>query len=415
MPDSGEVQNPAAPLLTGWGSRSQRACRQTLIYGTALISVMGVASILPVLPDMGKAFALSEAELGILVFSFTLPGIALAPVGGILADRIGRKAVLLPCLVIFALGGLMASFAHTLAELVAWRIFQGCGAACLGVLYNTIIGDLFPDDRHRLRVMGLAATALSLGAALYPALGGVLGEWGWRWPLRLSLLALPLAVAGLFTPLPFLRGSSHMGDYARQAKSVICHRHTLGHFAITLCAFCILYGPMITYFPLYADVRFAASPSTIGALFALSSLGTALASGFLGRLAQWCPRRLLVMGGALSFALSMLLMLAVAPWLSLWMLTLPILFYGLGQGLAYPTVMTSLSSLARPEERGVLMAVNGMVLRLAQSLAPLLCGAAYAVQGFAGVYGTGLVLALIMLWLGARLFGGSAATRAEQD
>lgn len=378
---------------------------QLLIHGTALISVMGVASILPVLPDMGKAFALSEAELGILVFSFTLPGIFLAPVGGILADRIGRKAVLLPCLLIFALGGLMASLADSLSSFVAWRVFQGCGAACLGVLYNTIIGDIFPDDAARLRVMGLAATTLSLGAALYPALGGVLGEWGWRWPLRLSLLALPLAAAGLLAPLPALPGRSPMAEYARQAKATICSRRSLAHFGITLCAFCILYGPMITYFPLYADTRFAASPATIGILFALSSLGTALASGFLGRLALRCPPRVLVMSGALCFALSMFAMLALAPhWLSLWLLTLPVLFYGLGQGLAYPTVMTSLSSLVRPEERGVLMAVNGMVLRLAQSLAPLLCGAAFAVQAFAGVYAFGLCLALCMLWLGSRLF-----------
>lgn len=369
---------------------------------------MGVASILPVLPSMGKAFALSEAELGLLIFSFTLPGIFLAPVGGILADRLGRKAVLLPCLVIFALGGLMASFTESFAAFVAWRIFQGCGAACLGVLYNTIIGDIFPCDGQRLRVMGLAATALSLGAALYPALGGMLGEWGWRWPLRLSLLALPLAALGFFTAVPALHGTSPMKDYARQARAVICNKRSLGHFGITLCAFCILYGPMITYFPLYADLRYAASPSTIGALFALSSLGTALASGFLGRLAQWCPSRVLVTCGALSFALSMLGMWVLAPhWTSLWLLTLPVLFYGLGQGLSYPTVMTSLSSLARPEERGVLMAVNGMVLRLAQSLAPLLCGAAFALQGFAGVYALGFVLALTMLWLGRRLFVAS--------
>ncbi len=55
-----------------------------LIYGTALISVMGVAGILPVLPAMGKAFGLPPSSLGLLVISFTLPGIVLAPVGGVL-------------------------------------------------------------------------------------------------------------------------------------------------------------------------------------------------------------------------------------------------------------------------------------------------------------------------------------------
>ncbi|MDE7064869.1 MAG: MFS transporter, partial [Desulfovibrionaceae bacterium] len=86
-----------------------------LIYGTALISVMGVAGILPVLPAMGKAFGLPPSSLGLLVISFTLPGIVLAPVGGVLADRLGRKAVLAPCLCLFALGGLAGALSDTLA------------------------------------------------------------------------------------------------------------------------------------------------------------------------------------------------------------------------------------------------------------------------------------------------------------
>ena len=391
------------PSMTPAGLSCWR--RRVLIYGTALISVMGVASVLPVLPQMGKSFALTESQLGVLVFSFTLPGIVLAPVGGILADRLGRKAVLLPCLVLFALGGLMASFSHSFEAFIGWRMVQGCGAACLGVLYNTIIGDLFSDDRARLRVMGYAATALSLGAALYPALGGLLGEWGWRWPVRLSLLALPVALVGLVTPLPRLTGQSPLQDYARLMRSIVCHRRSVAHFGLTLCAFCILYGPMITYFPLYADVRFAASPSSIGLLFALSSLGTAMASGLLGRLALWCPARWLVMGGAGCFGLSMLGMWLVAPqWNTMWLLTLPVLLYGLGQGLAYPTIMTSLSSLAPPQGRGAVMAINGTVLRLAQTLAPALCGLLFSLGSFGGVYALGVFFALVMLWLGATTF-----------
>ena len=386
-------------------SRRQDWYRRILIYGTALITVMGVSSILPVLPDMGKAFALSEAQLGVLIFSFTLPGIVLAPVGGILADRLGRKAVLLPCLCIFALGGCMASLAESFSTFVAWRVIQGSGAACLGVLYNTIIGDLYADDKTRLRVMGYAATVLSLGAALYPALGGVLGEWGWRWPLRLAFFALPLALIGCYVKLPALTGQSPMQDYARQMQGIVTHKRCLAHFGLTLCAFCILYGPMITYFPLFADVHFAASPSSIGLLFALSSLGTALASGLLGRLAQWAPARVLVVSGAVCFGLSMLGMWVLAPtWSTMWLLTLPVLFYGLGQGLAYPTIMTSLSSLAPPQGRGALMAVNGTVLRLAQTLAPLCCGLLFALGGFGAVYALGLGMAGIMLWLAVRIF-----------
>lgn len=371
--------------------------RSIVIYGTALVSVMGIAITLPVLPALAQTFTLSEAELGILVLSFTLPGIFLAPVGGILADRIGRKQVLFPCLCIFAMGGLGASLANSLTEFLIWRVVQGCGAACLGVLYNTIIGDLYPNENDRLRIMGRAATVLSLGAALYPALGGLLGEVSWRWPLLLSLAALPLAVLVVFTPLPTLRSSNSMKHYARQMTNIVLHKKSLAHFALTLCAFCILYGPMITYFPLLAHNHYAASPSTIGTLFALSSLGTAVASLGLGRLSTQLQSRTLILAGVMCFGLSMLFMLLSSQTsLSLWMLLLPILFYGLGQGLAYPTIMSSLSSLAPSDGRGVLMAVNGTLLRLAQTIAPAICGVFFIWGDFGGVFTFGLLISVSM-------------------
>ncbi len=375
-----------------------------LIYGTALLSVMGVASILPVLPAMGKVFGLSPSSLGVLVVSFTLPGIVMAPIGGVLADRLGRKAVLVPCLCLFALGGLAAALSDSLTALLFWRAIQGCGAACLGVLYNIIIADICRSDQERLRIMGFAATALSLGAAVYPAVGGLLGEWGWRFPLLLSLLALPLAGIALGTTIPPLDQRHGMQAYARNAVGVVRHPCTLGHFLVTLCAFGVLYGPMITYFPLLADSHFGASPSRIGSIFALASVGTAAASCLLGRLARRCSPRVMVVAGAVLFGLSMLLMPVVGGWGNVWFCVIPVLLYGLGQGLAYPTVMSSLSTLAPPEGRGIVMAVNGTVLRLAQTASPPLCGVLFAVGGFSGVYLLGTGMAATMLWTAMRVF-----------
>ncbi len=359
---------------------------------------MGVASILPVLPDMARDFAVSEATLGLLVYSFTLPGIFLAPVGGILADRLGRKSVLFPCLCLFALGGFGASWAESLPALLAWRVVQGCGAACLGVLYNTIIGDIYPQEQSRLTMMGRAATVLSLGAAIFPALGGLLGEWGWQWSLRLSLLALPLALWSFWTPLPDIQRNSNMKAYARQMLRIILHKKSMAHFALTLLAFCILYGPIITYFPLLTSVYYKASPTEIGLLFATASVGTAVASFLLGPLAKYCPPRILVCSGIGFFALSMLLLTFWSQDIHMYALALPILCYGLGQGLSYPTIISSLSSLAPAEGRGILMAVNGTVLRLAQSLAPFFCGTLFFYGNFTAVFIFGLGLTLCMLF-----------------
>lgn len=379
-------------------------CPLILIYGTALISVMGVASILPVLPTMGKVFGLPEASLGILVASFTLPGILLAPVGGILADRLGRKAVLVPCLCLFALGGLMAALSDSLTGLLFWRVVQGSGAACLGVLYNTVISDIYQNEKERLRIMGFAATILSLGAALYPALGGVLGEWGWRFPFLLALLALPLAGIALRTEIPPLDRRHGMMAYARHAAAIVRQPRTVGHFLITLCAFSVLYGPMITYFPLLADSRFNASPSRIGSIFALASAGTAVASCLLGRLSTLFSPRRLVLAGAVFFILSMVCMPLAGCMGNVWFCVLPVLLYGMGQGLVYPVVINSLSTLASPEGRGIIMAANGTVLRLAQTVSPPLCGLLFVLGSFSGVYFLGAGMAALILILATRVF-----------
>lgn len=372
-----------------------------LIYGTALVSVMGVSVILPVLPQMGIFFGLSSVSLGLLVICFTLPGIFLAPVGGILADRLGRKAVLVPCLVLFALAGIMSGLADSLQEFVFWRMVQGCGAACLGVLYNAIIADLYPGDRQRLRIMGFAATVLSMGAALYPAVGGFLGEWNWRYPLFVSAAALPLAGLALYTPLPQSAQRQNMTQYRQNAVATVRSPRILAHFLLTLCAFAILYGPLITYFPLLASREFGASPALIGGIFSLSALGTSLASALLGPLARvMAPRNMVYVGGGF-FTLSM----ALFPHInSIYGFILPILLYGLGQGLVYPAAMTSLSGLAPEGGRGIVMAINGTVLRLAQTLAPALCGLFFWAWSFMGVFSLGLVLGLCIVYLTPRLY-----------
>ncbi len=365
---------------------------------------MGVSSILPVLPAMAQALNISEAYLGIFVYSFTLPGIFLAPIGGILADRFGRKVVLIPCLILFSIGGFFASLTTSIELFVFWRILQGCGAACLGVLYTTIVGDIYRDDKTRLMVMGKAATALSFGAAIFPALGGILGEIGWQWSLRLSLLALPVAALGYFTQVPTIKQNSTIQAYAKEMKGYILQKNTLFHFSLTLCAFCILYGPMITYFPLFTSTNYSASPVQIGMLFAISSLGTAIATVFLAPLSRLLHARLTVCLGVCFFILSMTCLLFWSKEFSIWLLTIPVLFYGLGQGLSYPTIMSSLTTLAPCSGRGILMAVNGTVLRFAQSLAPLLCGYLFLWGTFSAVFSFGVIMGICMIFLALSTF-----------
>jgi MFS family permease len=79
-----------------------------------------------------------------------------------------------------------------------------------------------------------------------------------------------------------------------------------------------------------------------------------------------------------------------------WWLLLPVFLFGVAQGLNYPNLMTLLTALAPLEQRAAVMAVNGMVLRLSQTIAPLAVTSIYAVSGFSGVYAFGGATAVVM-------------------
>ena len=169
-----------------------------LVFCITLLAVLGVSSIAPVFPTVAEELNVPPEAVGLLITVFTLPGIILTPVLGVLADRIGRKQVLVPALILFSLAGASCSLARDFQLLLALRFLQGVGAASLGSLNATLIGDLFEGQR-RTQAMGYNASVLSVGTALYPSLGGALALLGWYVPFALPIVGLGVALG---CPLP---------------------------------------------------------------------------------------------------------------------------------------------------------------------------------------------------------------------
>lgn len=367
-----------------------------LVFGVTLIAILGVSSIIPALPDMITGLGISPARIGLVISAFTLPGALFAPLVGILADRLGRKTVLVPGLFIFGVFGFACFFAETIEQLLVLRFCQGIGASPLGVLYGTIIGDLY-QGRDRGRAMGYNASVLSMGTAGFPAIGGLLAMLGWQYPFILPLMAIPLGLTVLsHLDAPEPQSSGSFSEYLAAAWVRIKTRQVLALFATTLMTFMVLYGPIITYLPILLSHRFHASPAMIGLIFLIASGFSGMASFLLGPLAERFGQRRLLMASALFYMLSMILTPG-AP--GLWHVIPPVICFGLGQGLNIPTVMTMLAGIAPMEQRGAFMAANGLLLRLAQTLAPLLMGGLYALYGMTGVFLGGLACAVSILLL----------------
>ncbi|MEV6849500.1 MFS transporter [Actinoplanes sp. NPDC051411] len=153
------------------------------------------------LPSIGAGLGFSPVGLTWVIHAYALTFGGLLLLGGKLADRYGRKRVLLAGLTVFGLASLLGGFTQQAGELVAARALQGAGAAMLSPAALALLTATFPAGRARVRAYGIWAAMNAAGGALGVLTGGVLTQYaGWRWVMfvsvPMSLIALALALAG---------------------------------------------------------------------------------------------------------------------------------------------------------------------------------------------------------------------------
>ncbi len=370
-----------------------------VVFGVTLMAVLGVASITPAFPNVVQELRISATEIGLLITVFTFPGVLLTLVLGVFADRFGRKKILVPSLMLFGIAGGACGFAHDFNLLLLLRFIQGIGAASLGSLNVTIIGDLY-SGKERAAAMGYNASVLSVGIASYPAIGGALAMLGWYYPFFLPITAIPIGLLVLFSlrnPEP--KSKQHLKEYLSSVLHGIKNRQALGIFIASIMSFIILYGSYLTYFPLLLGDSFGATPLIIGLIMSGTSLATALTSSQLGRLSKIYSKRTLLKAAFILYALG-LAIIPVAP--TLLVLLIPTILFGIGHGINIPSIQILLAELAPTEHRAAFMAIYGTVLRLGQTLGPLLMGAVFSIWGISGAFYTGsafCVGALILVFL----------------
>ena len=344
---------------------------------------MGVSSIAPAFPSIGRSLNVSTNQIGLLITFFTLPGIIFTPIFGILADRFNRKVILVPSLFLFGIAGTACALADSFEQLLMFRVFQGIGSAALGVLNLTLIGDLYLGN-ERATVMGYNGSVLSIGTALYPAIGGALAIIGWSYPFYLSLLALPVGLFALF----FLRQETEKNGleikfYLKEVKSALFSKTVLALFLCMFFTFIMLYGGYITFFTILLDEKFSKSSFAIGAILSGSSLVTAITSAQLGRLTARFNEQTLIKAAAVLYTL----IFAMIPFVdNIWLFAIPISLFGVAQGMNIPSIMNLLTGYAPKEFRAAFLSANWMVMRLGQAIGPYVLGLVYLYVSLEGTF-----------------------------
>jgi len=165
------------------------------------------------LPTIGKDLGASAATSVWIVNAYQLTiTILLLPLAA-LGDRLGYRRIYVPGLALFTLGSAGCAMAQGLDTLIAARVFQGVGAACIMSLNAALVRATYPSKMLG-RGIGYNALVLSVSAAAGPTLAAIIlsvGSWPW-----LFLINLPIGVAAVIVgskALPHARGHGHPFDW----------------------------------------------------------------------------------------------------------------------------------------------------------------------------------------------------------
>ncbi|RUR41418.1 MFS transporter [Vreelandella populi] len=198
------------------------------------MTVMSGAIIAPALPGISRHF--SEHPQVLIQLILTLPALMItlfSPLMGYLADRFGRKLLLLLMLSIYGLAGGAGFLIDSVELLLASRALMGIAVAGILSISTTLVGDYF-EGSERVRFLGLQSSCMALGGVVFINLGGLLSDWSWRGPFLLYLtgvLLLPYAWAMLREPR--LPGATH-ADSAQALARVDYWRTGLGYLIAML-------------------------------------------------------------------------------------------------------------------------------------------------------------------------------------
>jgi len=385
-----------------------------LLAALAALGPLSVDMYLPAMPGMMRAFDTDIAHMHLTASAY-LWGFAFFHLAcGPLADRFGRRPVLIGGTLLFIAASLGCAQSTGVLELAYYRFVQGIGACVGPTLARTIARDVYGPTRAA-RALSLIAMLMALAPAVAPGLGGIMLRFV-PWPsvfLFLAGYAVVIAVL-VFRYLPEtlpLRQSLHPLAIARNYGELIVHPFFL---AVSIAG-ALVYAGLLAYLTAsgFVFIDMLGVPLTwFGLIFHTSVVGYMSGSALSARLASHHRSETVMFAGSITAVASTVLMLA-GHWLlpqSVLALVLPMTLYALALGLVMPHAMAialrpfahiagTASALLGFVQMGLAALVTAMVGKLLVDtpLPLILC--------MLGTAALGLILASWVQWRGAPVDG----------
>ncbi|MGV9007311.1 MAG: multidrug effflux MFS transporter [Brevundimonas sp.] len=392
-----------------------------LIAVMMALNALAIDAMLPALPAIGAALGIVDENSRQWIITAYLLGFGGAQIiYGPLADRFGRKPILMVGISLYVLFAAAAAFAPTFTTLILARIGMGIGAAALRVLAVSIVRDRY-SGRTMARVMSLSFLVFLGVPILAPTLGQLIltvAPWPWVFGALALAGAAVMIWAGLRLPEtlhPEDRLPIQVGRIAAAFREAVTNRRAMGYTLAMTAITAALFGFINSSQQIFFDVF--RRPDLFTTVFALIAGGIAVASVLNARLVERLGSRLISHSALIGFILtgSVHVVVNLAGVETLWTFAIlqgvTMFFFGLIAGNFGAMAMEPMGHIA-----GTASSVQGFISTTAGSMGGFLIGQQFngsATPVAVGVTVCGLLaLTAVLFAEQGRLFVARHATPA---
>ncbi len=186
----------------GGGVALNRGWITVCIMLATIMQVVDTTIVNVALPHMQGSMSATQDQISWVLTSYIVIAAIFTPLTGVLADKLGRKRLLLICVIAFIITSMMCGAATSIEQIVLFRGLQGAAGAGLVPLSQAVMLDIYPREKQG-SAMALWGMGVMVGPILGPTLGGWLTEYySWRWAFYINLPVGALAVLGILAFLP---------------------------------------------------------------------------------------------------------------------------------------------------------------------------------------------------------------------
>ena len=247
-----------------------------VVVMVGILPMMAIVTLMPIVPALVKNFQHVPGIQTLAPLVLSAPGLCVAlfsPFAGILADRIGRRRLLLVFTTLYGIGGVLPFFLSNFEALMSSRLLLGVGEAFILTLGNTLVGDYFEKDERAKWLAWQSFVGPVLGALLLAA-SGRLSTIQWSLPFLIYGVALVMAVFAYFAAYEPQRATVRpAGTVASGTAAMPFPTLLMSRIAVTTFVLAAVYFVYTLQFALALDVMGVKDGSAIGTYSGIAAIG----------------------------------------------------------------------------------------------------------------------------------------------